>query len=542
MSSSSLISVVRGRVVDETGKPVVDARVIATRRGIHKPIGDAITDESGAFACSFEEDSNIPVSISISRRSYIELTRAVSKVGNGNIDLSDLTLKQFQPPFNWEEFFKLLWRIVLRLWPKRWGKWLLGTVTAVLLVYEADAHRLIPIPLSPAYILGRVFGRADIEIDRDFTIAAGQVWRVPRRVHIQSGVTLTIDKGATLNFASNTGLVCEGNLAVNGEPDAHVKFTGDPGWGNIAIITEFSEDANQKPISPARANISYADIANGSGMQITHREFDHRNDGWIENWHTPGGGWQRHGGGILIVGSNVTLDYCSVTRCRAYYGSGIEVRAPGKVLIQNCRIEQNTADKMGGGIFLFHTDAEITNSTICGNTVKDRNGCGGGVYVGTDSPALVEDDKIDSNVAGRGGGGIYAYDTDYDRDAGGKLRISDNEVANNCIATAPYDSNRGGGGLRFDGDCLPVIQDNVVRGNIVFNGNGGGVFLDHEPAELTGDLVYENSANQGHGGGYYFSASGPWIAEIYQDGLVQKNTSLERPNCDYSIISHKMCP
>jgi len=83
------------------------------------------------------------------------------------------------------------------------------------------------------------------------------------------------------------------------------------------------------------------------------------------------------GGGIYFFGGRVTITACKISGNSADSGGGIYWRAgcgDNTLILTNCIIVQNTADK-NAGICLDHIDiATITNCTIVGNLASEKTG------------------------------------------------------------------------------------------------------------------------------------------------------------------------
>jgi hypothetical protein len=80
---------------------------------------------------------------------------------------------------------------------------------------------------------------------------------------------------------------------------------------------------------------------------------------------------------------------------------------PGATLtLDGCTVSGSTAES-GGGIYLYYSDANLTNTTISGNTATA--GDGGGIGAHSDNPQTLDllHCTIASNTAGRSGGGVW---------------------------------------------------------------------------------------------------------------------------------------
>ena len=204
----------------------------------------------------------------------------------------------------------------------------------------------------------------------------------------------------------------------------------------------------------------------------------------------------------------------------------------------DCIIQENTAARDGGGIYLNEGHVYMKNSQIKDNTAT--NGRGGGVYTNAgniyinywpvtmpagSSYTLVwamknetTPTEIKGNKAGGNGGGVnthegrvYARGTAYD-----KLILFEDNIAGNS-----YTSGNGGGSgggvmcMGQSGSAEKYIQASNVKfkGNeahgggtttigveTISNGSGGGVYLQHGVIDMNRVIFEGNQADKNGGG------------------------------------------
>ena len=134
------------------------------------------------------------------------------------------------------------------------------------------------------------------------------------------------------------------------------------------------------------------------------------------------------GGGILLVGTNMTISGVHITGNSASVGGGISCSSGGRLTVLNSTISNNTAigsiggaiESSGsvivilgstisgnrvlsgssssvGGIFSQTSDLSIINSTITRNSVPSGGGAAGGVFYGNSNPATIRNSIIAAN-------------------------------------------------------------------------------------------------------------------------------------------------
>ena len=132
---------------------------------------------------------------------------------------------------------------------------------------------------------------------------------------------------------------------------------------------------------------------------------------------------------------------------------GISVKVPSTVgakmadtFISNCQILDNSADKLGGGLYVNSGTGEtiLTNNIIAGNSVSDDNG-----------------------------GGVYILNSE-----GGDITLTNNTITGN-ETTGATSGLQDGGGLFVDlGNATSILD---IYNNIIFNntasGDGDDIFI-----------------------------------------------------------------
>jgi parallel beta-helix repeat protein len=165
--------------------------------------------------------------------------------------------------------------------------------------------------------------------------------------------------------------------------------------------------------------------------------------------------------------------------------------------IEGLRITGGDAFQLGGGLWGEDVGGGVyvdqSSATLDDNDILDNAACsGGGLYLWT-SEAILTNNLIADNLGYGcgplpGGGGAYLLDS--------------SATLQGNLLTANRALGRGGGIELFNSDGTRLI-DNVFSANVAFE--GGGLYLSHSDASLSGNTVISNSA--GSGGGLFLSLS-----------------------------------
>ena len=164
-------------------------------------------------------------------------------------------------------------------------------------------------------------------------------------------------------------------------------------------------------------------------------------------------------------------------------------------LLANC-----SSDGCGGGIFVYSAHPIIVNNVISDNiaaaaSVGGLYGRGGGLYLQYAARTVISGNVIISNVAstasGGEGGGIHLG---LGGDMGG-TRVQFNQILSNTATTS--DTLARGGGI-YGGPDGVLIQGNIVAGNQANSyggGAGAGIFQWYGSATFLNNVVRGNLGN-----------------------------------------------
>jgi uncharacterized repeat protein (TIGR01451 family) len=163
-----------------------------------------------------------------------------------------------------------------------------------------------------------------------------------------------------------------------------------------------------------------------------------------------------------VVSDNALLgvwNYGMLTMTNSTVRGNWNEREPGSVsnwggilFIDHCTISDNTAGGVGGIVVGSDSTAIVQNSTVSGNTA--RSGCGGGVSVGSGALTMVNT-TISGNTA-TSGGGICSE--------GGTLTLNNSTVSGNTAT-----GNEGSGGGIYNDQGTVTLRDSILAGNATAN-------------------------------------------------------------------------
>jgi len=288
----------------------------------------------------------------------------------------------------------------------------------------------------------------------------------------------------------------------------------------------------------------YANHArHGGGVMLNSNTIFEMLGGYISHNYAIeyGSGIEGVGGGLRVDTQNVLaiIDGGTIAHNTAgTHGGGVSVWGangdnPGRLVLRDALIYDNTANNNGGGIRI---DAGGVVEMHDGAIIRDNetlatNGNGGGVWVsGTRTVTTPEGTQvvastfemfggvIEDNTAGGNAGGVQVG-------GGGEstnpLFIMHNGTIENNTATA-----NGGGvhvGNRATEDPVFVMHNGYIIGNQTLVNAGGGVHIGGGTFEMFNGTIDDNTSNS-TGGGVVANGSGSVF--IMHDGYITNNRSI----------------
>jgi predicted outer membrane repeat protein len=194
--------------------------------------------------------------------------------------------------------------------------------------------------------------------------------------------------------------------------------------------------------------------------------------------------------GDTNVDSPATINGLSIARGKsATFGGGIY---SSESLTLKSVVVSGSAASSGGGVAVKGTStsavkANISSSRIANNSVTAY---GGGLYLENLKAVTISKTTVSGNTAGNSGGGIYAEING----AGTGIAITDCQVSGN---KASY-----GGGIAMNSNSTLATAKASISGTKVIGNTststssfgGGGIFLTHGNATITGSTIGDNTA------------------------------------------------
>lgn len=222
------------------------------------------------------------------------------------------------------------------------------------------------------------------------------------------------------------------------------------------------------------------------------------------------GNTAQRGGGIALFDGEITTSILgnTISNNTADYGGGIWASNFDNYIAVFNKIEKNKANIFGGGIYLEGGDTKVYQSRIVGNEAI----LGGGIYaVGNNKPEFW-DLRLKRNKADDGAG-IYlvdgsnpdiekcGFEDNIAQNRGGGLylnKVSSPGIKEECKFMG--NEARFGGGLFFENETTPYIDDNTFQGNKAKN--GGGIYVGDKLSAITNNRFIGNHSS-GNGGAIY---------------------------------------
>jgi hypothetical protein len=220
-------------------------------------------------------------------------------------------------------------------------------------------------------------------------------------IHVLKGKTLTIEPGVVVKFAGHFKFTVgyRATLIAIGTEEENIVFTAtdtDEGWFGLRFINSSDED-----------KLTYC--------KLEYSKKSRYGEGGYENFM---------GGAIFCYGSfddepgypvpsSPIIDYCLLTNNQAEIGGGIMLYY-SEAEITNSRIMDNSADTAGGGIYNFASGGKIINNVIAHNS---SDIVGGGIMNTYGYSTIINNTIVHNRPSGLhlDETGLYTWDPDYGR-------------------------------------------------------------------------------------------------------------------------------
>ena len=284
-------------------------------------------------------------------------------------------------------------------------------------------------------------------------------------VDIADGTTITINPGTVVKFTAPYQINVEGTLLARGTKDKMILFTP-------ADTNGFSNDSTAEG---GWAGIKFDNTSSGANGAMYDNDTSIFEYCKFEYGKAFGSSHDESGGAIRIMKfSRITMSNSTFTHNKSKtYGGAIYIVDASYPVIRNCSISHNKSVIWnGGGLYISHSGPIIED-----NIIEDNLGLwGGGIYLEYGEGILRR--NLIRNNSSEFGGGVYLSNTDetnkFDNNiivnnkaserGGGIVYTSSNIPSiNNTIA---MNKAKYGGGIRFRYNSDPLIQNNIIWGNV----------------------------------------------------------------------------
>jgi len=369
---------------------------------------------------------------------------------------------------------------------------------------------------------------------------------------IPAGKCLKVQKGITVQIEGDYSIAVHGRIEMWGtNSDSIYVTTSDetpvPGdWGYIAFYNAEPAqfDTNWSYISGSAfeyvnfnysgsdtstiwsdrtsiyvAHCSFVDNSNYSAIKINYGSGSYIFSNSIRDYSHSNGG-----GGIDCYGSYNRIQSNTIINCQG--GVGIDCSYDHNQILSNY-IRNCNGVHSGGGMRINGNGHRIIGNTVINCFAEDNSDTyGGGICfrtVNTGDRSIIAENYIcscyvrSSNGGTAGGGGIY-------------IVANEDSIINNIISQNHCESN---GGICYGGGLFEELgNNNIIRGNTLsenyflsgsVNYGGGMAFNTCNSDTLISNIIINNDAGDGYGGGIYHNGKIIYIDSCIISGNLSGN-------------------
>ncbi|MFC1879669.1 choice-of-anchor Q domain-containing protein [Chloroflexota bacterium] len=243
---------------------------------------------------------------------------------------------------------------------------------------------------------------------------------------------------------------------------------------------------------------------------------------WFEEWDA--------GGGIYAITGTIRIKDSLILSNTAYYGGGIHISSGNAVLEQTHIVENYASYGGGAGVYLWKSQANMTDNTIKDN---DSIGSGGGLFI-DNSVLLFDRNVVSDNHSPYDGSGLMISSsvvtmthnsivlngpaTIYANQGGGLFMTG--SKASIISNTFSQNHSNGGGGLALNSGYDITLIDNIISANAA--GEGGGLYVSGGDVVMVSNTITANIAD--YGGGAWL-IGGPVGEMVLERNLVYSNSA-----------------
>lgn len=299
---------------------------------------------------------------------------------------------------------------------------------------------------------------------------------------VEPGQTLNIEAGVDIIFDGRYKLIVQGQINAQGNYGGYIHF--HPQHPTIGMQGLMFEDLNLNSMDSSK--LINCIFENGKGYWDPYSKV-------------------RIGGGIYCTNSSkVLIENSRVSQCSADYGGGIACMDTSNIRLKHCFIREDTSTFYGGGIFIDRSNVVFSENEITENQTTGTEGnysSGGGVYcrmsnvsffkdlienneaftvggIGFDrSIAVMDSVTICNNTTNGFAGGVYLVDTS-------NVTINHSQIYENTAL------NEGGGGILLMNNCWLQINHSVIHHNNAIYGTAVSVSSNSSAGIKNSTIAY----------------------------------------------------
>lgn len=316
-------------------------------------------------------------------------------------------------------------------------------------------------------------------------------------IYTQAGTTLVLNDtlvAQNTSLSHGAGIFSGGMTTIN---DSTIRNNTADGAGGGIYNFIGTMTINNSTITSNHANGTF--IGAGGGGLFNYEATATLDNSVVNRNDAPSG----NGGGLKGSGGMLILqNQTRVSGNTAVIGGGVELNSGATGDFSACAILNNTATDFGGGIASIGDLLTVSNCAVSFNTALS-----GGGLAHTHGEANVSGTTIRGNTATDNGGGVYVITAD---DSAQKLTLQDTTVRNNQANGA---FGRGGGIYLYAAsphvNPTLLVRKSIIRDNVAQE-NGGGIYNTRHVVQILTTIITRNQAT-GNGtsdGGGIFNHGG----------------------------------
>jgi CSLREA domain-containing protein len=227
-----------------------------------------------------------------------------------------------------------------------------------------------------------------------------------------------------------------------------------------------------------------------------------------------GGAICNESGALTVTGASI---HNNASSGEGYDFGGAIFQSSGSMLLSQSQVEDNTAQNLGGGVYVGGGTLSIQGSLLSGNSATT----GGGLYIYSQSSTITS--TIISQNQAVNGAGIYTWRY---------LLVQNSSIVSNTASTD-------GGGIQ-DGGGMTILVNSTLSGNQA-NRDGAGIYGSSNPTIKLGSVTVSNNtadadnSGDGMGGGVYLDGEATFI---FKNTIIAGNRDLSQ---GVSATNHPDC-